>query len=266
MNPNTSKILELKSTREPVKVLGIFLGYNQDKIIAENFLSRIRKMKTKLNLWLSRGLTLYWKSLLAKTLGVSQLVYAASLLSVPNAVIKIVQTELFSFLWKNKKDKIKRAVIYQPLAEGRLHFMKFGTMVKSLHLTWVGSLLRDTYDSWKVIPNYYSSEYGGLQFLLKCNYMYNTESINKCLPNFYRELLQYFQEFKNKTNIFPYGEFLLWNNKAITIENYSIFWRSWFKQKISYVQDVLNAEENFLTLGESKTSLKLKQIFFTTCN
>ena len=107
MKHNTSKILEFKSTREPIKVLGIFLGYNQDKNIAENFLNRIRKMKTKLNLWLSRDLTLYGKSLLAKTLGVSQLVYAASLLSVPNAVIKIVQTELFSFLWKNKKDKIK---------------------------------------------------------------------------------------------------------------------------------------------------------------
>ena len=89
----------------------------------------------------------------------------------------------------------------------------------------------------------YLSEYGGLQFLLKCNY--NAESINKCLPNFYRELLQYFHEFKNKTNFFPYGEFLLWNNKAI---NHSVFWRSWFRQKIIYVQDVLNAEgkTNFL--------------------
>ena len=116
MKHNTSKILEFKSTREPVKVLGIFIGYNQDKIIEENFLNRIRKMKIRLNLWLWRDLTLYGKALLAKTLGVSQLVYAASLLSVPNAVIKIFQTELFSFLWKNKKDKIKRAVIYQPLA------------------------------------------------------------------------------------------------------------------------------------------------------
>ena len=68
MKHNT-KILEFKSARQPVKVLGIFLGYNQDKIIEENFLSRIRKMKTKLNLWLSRGLALYGKSLLAKTLG-----------------------------------------------------------------------------------------------------------------------------------------------------------------------------------------------------
>ena len=60
----TSKILEFKSTREPVKVLRIFLGFNEDKIIAENFLNMIRKMKTKLNLWLSRDLALYGKSLI----------------------------------------------------------------------------------------------------------------------------------------------------------------------------------------------------------
>ena len=69
-------------------------------------------MKIKLNLWLSRDLTLYGRSLLAKTLDVSQLVYAASMLTVPSLVIKNVQTELFSFLWKNKKDKIKRTVMY----------------------------------------------------------------------------------------------------------------------------------------------------------
>ena len=136
MKYNTCRILEFKSTREPIKVLGIYLSYNQDKNIEENFLNRIRKMKTKLNLWLSRDLTLYSKSLLAITLGMSQLVYAAYLLSVPNAVIKIVQTQLFSFLWKNKKYKIKGTVIHQPLVEGGLNFINFATMVKSLRLAW----------------------------------------------------------------------------------------------------------------------------------
>ena len=176
-------------------------------------------MKTKLKLWLSRDLTLYGNSLLAITLGESQLVYATYLLSVPDAVIKIVQTQLFSFLWKNKKDKIKRAVIHQPLAEGRLNVINFATMVKSLRLARISRLLGDTDDSGKVIPNSYLSEYGGLQFLLKC--IYNAESINIGLPNFCRELLQYFQELKNEINI--YSEFLLWNNKAITIENYPGF-------------------------------------------
>jgi len=108
MKHSPSKILEFKSAKDPIKVLGSFLSYNQNKNVEENFMKRIRKMKTELNLWLSRDLTLYGKSLLAKTLGVSQLIYAASMLSVPTPVIKNVQAELFNFLWKNKKDKMKK--------------------------------------------------------------------------------------------------------------------------------------------------------------
>ena len=63
-------------------------------------------MKTKLNLWQTRDLTLFGKSVLAKTLGASQLIYTASLMTVPDAVTRAAQSLLFSFLWKNKKDKI----------------------------------------------------------------------------------------------------------------------------------------------------------------
>ena len=108
MKHSRSKILEFKGTKDPIKVLGTVLSYNQNKNVEENFMNRIRKMKTKLNLWLSRDLTLYGKSLLAKTLGVSQLIYSVSMVSVPTSVMKNVQTELFNFLWKNKKDKIKQ--------------------------------------------------------------------------------------------------------------------------------------------------------------
>ena len=160
MKHSNSNILEFKSTKNPIKVLGTFLSYNQNKNIEENFLSRIRKMKIKLNLWLSRDLTLYGRSLLAKTLGVSQLVYAASMLTVPSLVIKNVQTELFSFLWKNKKDKIKRTVMYQPLSEGGLNFVNFSAVVKSLRLAWISRLLSSTTDLWKAIPTYYFNTYG----------------------------------------------------------------------------------------------------------
>ena len=99
-------------------------------------------MKTKLNLWLSRDLTLYGNFLLAKALGVSQLIYIASMLSVPETLIKSVQTQLFSFLWNNKKYKIKRLVMYQPLANGGINFINFATMVKSLRLAWISRILQ----------------------------------------------------------------------------------------------------------------------------
>ena len=69
MKHNKSKILEFKSTKDPIKVPGAFLFYNPDKNFELNFLSRFRRMKTK-----------------------SQLIYIASTLSVPETLIKSVQT------------------------------------------------------------------------------------------------------------------------------------------------------------------------------
>ena len=114
-----------KCITEPIKALGAFLLYDSDKNNEENFSSKIHKMKTKLNIWQTRDLLLYVRSMLAKTVGVSQLIYAASMLTVPEPVIQKMQAELFTFLWRNKKDKIKRQIIYQRVTDGGLNFMNF---------------------------------------------------------------------------------------------------------------------------------------------
>ena len=142
--------------------------------------------------------------------------------------------------------------MYQPLVEGGLDFVNFSVVVKSLRLAWISRLLSSSTDSWKAIPNYYFNTYGGLKFLLKCNY--NAASINNGLPTFYRELLQYFQEFKDKTKIFSYGKFLLWNNEEITIDKNTLFWKSWFKKNILFIQDILNADGTFLHSNNFKIS------------
>ena len=98
--------MEFHSIKDFIKILGANLSYNADKNNDANFFSKIRKMKTKLNLWQRRDQKLFGKSVLAKTLGASQLIYTASLMTVPDAVTRAAQSLLFSFLWKNKKDKI----------------------------------------------------------------------------------------------------------------------------------------------------------------
>ena len=156
------KVLGFKTTKEPIKVLGVHLSYNTYKCTEENFHAKIKKMKTKLNLWLSRDLTIYGKSLLVKALGISQLVYAASMLTVPESIIKTVQENLFAFLWKNRKDKINRVVMYQPVEKGGVNFVNFHTVIKSLRLAWIGRLLNTSDDKWKAIPNYYFRKHGSL--------------------------------------------------------------------------------------------------------
>jgi len=69
---------------------------------------------------------------------VSQLIYAASTLSVTEPVINQTQKKVFAFLWKNKNDKIKRQVLYQPLFKDGLGLPCFRAAVKDLSLSWIG--------------------------------------------------------------------------------------------------------------------------------
>ena len=136
-----TKILEFSSIKAPTKILGAHLSYDADKNNDANFFRKIRKIKTKLNLWQTRDLTLYGKSFLAKTLGASRLIYSASMMSVPLTVIDTAQSLFLFFLWKNKKEKNKRNVVCQPHKKGGLNFIHFGIMMKSLRLAWIGRLL-----------------------------------------------------------------------------------------------------------------------------
>jgi len=71
-------------------------------------------MEKKLNIWQSWDLMLFGRTMLAKSLGLSQLIYTASMLPVPETAIQQTQSRLFAFLWKNKRDKIKQQVLFRP--------------------------------------------------------------------------------------------------------------------------------------------------------
>ena len=61
-------------------------------------------METKLNIWRSGDLTPFFgRTMLAKFLGLSQLIYTASMLSVPETAIQQTQNKMFAFVGKNKE-------------------------------------------------------------------------------------------------------------------------------------------------------------------
>ena len=133
-----------------------------------NFHIKIRKMEAKLNICPN---AVGGRTLLGKSLGLSQLINSGIyMLSVPETVILQTQKKLFAFLWKNKTDKIKRLVLFRPLSKGGLNFRCFRTTVKALRLSWISRLLSNSNDNWTAIPNRHFEKYGGLLFLLNCNY------------------------------------------------------------------------------------------------
>ena len=139
------------------------------------------------------------------------------------------------------------------------------TTVKALRLSWIGRLLSESSEAWKAIPNAYFNRYGGLPFLLKCNY--NTKKLdNMNISRFYSELLHYFSELRDqyRDDCFK-GDLIIWNNQDITIEGKSLYWKKWRECGIYFVQDLLKNTGKYLSYEEFKTKYNIEVNFIYYC-
>ena len=186
-----SNPLQLKWLRNPVKILAIHVSHDEKGNNQHNFIHKLQILQTNLDLWRARDLTLFGRVLIIKSLALSQLVYSASNLNVPQEITPIIKTKLFKFLWKNKNDKIKREGLYQDRDKGGVRMIDVETMIKALRLAWIPRLFTPGRKNRKTIPDYYLGRYGGLNFLLRCNYC--VKYIDG-LPSFYKDILKFFNE------------------------------------------------------------------------
>ena len=150
-------------------------------------------------------------------------------------------------------------VLFRPLSKGGLSFPCFRTVIKVLRLSWISRLLNNTHDTWTAIPNYYFDKHGGLLFLLNCNY--SVGKLDRKIPLFYRELLDYFQQLRSNYEDPLKREFILWNNRDINIENKSVFWKAWRDKNILFVQDLLNNQGSYLSPQEFSDKYNIKVNF-----
>ena len=98
---------------EPIKALGVFFTYDQALLYEKKFQHRLDNMKKLTNIWSSRGLSIYGKVTMIKSLLIPKLVYVSSLLPTPLKIIKQVNHIIFTFLWKGKGKVTRLSAIYK---------------------------------------------------------------------------------------------------------------------------------------------------------
>ena len=65
-----------------------------------------------------------------------------SILDVPLTCIPTINTTIFQFIWKNKKDKIKRQVMYKNYDKEGIRVPNAEVVAKSLRLAWIPRFYR----------------------------------------------------------------------------------------------------------------------------
>ena len=73
---------------DKLKALGVYFTYNQKLLKEKNFIERLDSVKKLINIWSSRGLSIFGKVTIIKSFLIPKFVYICSLLPTPKELVK----------------------------------------------------------------------------------------------------------------------------------------------------------------------------------
>ena len=236
----------IKWPNEPIKALGIYYTYDKKLLLENNFIERLDSIKNLTRIWSSRGLSIYGKITLIKSLLIPKLVYVSSLIPTPKEFVSQLNQLLFQFLW-NGPDKVTRRSAINEYSNGGLKMIDFDSMIISLQLAWLKRIVSCSSNdgTWKRYLTYHLERFGGL-FLFHCNYDVSILPLNISL--FYLELLQWWSEFRDTFSSEKDWRYIVWNNKQILINNKTVYYKSYFEDGVVHISDLsfnLNNKDSF---------------------
>ena len=236
-----SKPLGIKWPEEPLRLLGVYISYNEDACKQKNFGDKLIKMKTIINMWKGRNLTLIGRAQIIKTFIMSQLLYVSSALDVPADVQKEVTNLIFNFIWKGRKDKIKRSTLIKDIAEGGMKIPSVEIMLQTSLIKWIKKLFSDPDITWPFFLSKFLMKSGiHLNILKYSNFDIKTLNIKPCtLPGFYMKMLKVWSEVIDNTHN---KHTFLWYNRHILINGISCYYEDFFKAGAWRISDLYNKD------------------------
>ena len=131
--------ITLEWTSGMIKVLGVFIGIGD--LEEANWRPRITAVKNALNSWRQRHLSYRGRALIINALALSRIWYVASLVHMPDWVLRELNPLVFNFFWKGKNDLVTRSVVCQPFLFGVFSVASIKSKVWALHVQWARRLV-----------------------------------------------------------------------------------------------------------------------------
>ena len=229
-------------------MLGVDLGSNSEECYRTNVENKISKMKTKLNIWSQRGLTLVGKVMISKSIGLSNLVYSMSNIEIKKRDLATSQQILSKFIRSGKPSKVKHSIIIQDYKLSGLRGPCMETINMSLRLAWLARLWDKSL--WNSVVHQEFDKYGGLRLVLHSYFDHTRIDI----PSFYKDMLLYFE----RLNILQPHKGVLWHNRDLIIGSKSLFRPDWLSKGIVYIRDLLGINATVLSLEELQLKFNLE--------
>ena len=116
------QIGNIKWTKNSIRYLGIYIGHNIKENHKLNWENKLDEMQKLLDNWRKRDLTLFGKVSIVKSLAIPKLIFSATMLDIPDAMIKQINKIIYNFIW-NGRDRICRKTLIGKIEDGGINMI-----------------------------------------------------------------------------------------------------------------------------------------------
>ena len=249
----TGKINAITIAKNPVKILGIWICKSYDLMLKTNFEERINKLKSLLNMWSQRQLSIKGKIQIIKVKALPLLIYVCNFLYVPTNILKEIENILYNFVW-NKKHHVKKSTLIQKIGSGGLNMPDISATIQANKLTFLKRLI-DTGTNCSKTAAVILKTHNVETFLGHKN---RTKYLH-AMPDFYKQLLDIWYTFHNAkpTQVKDIISEKIWYNENILIGNKPVFNRTWYNAGIRVIKDLITSNR-LMTKNELETKYQIQ--------
>ncbi len=226
----------------PIRYLGIYVGYNEQICYKKNWTDKLEDMQKLIDNWRIRKLTLYGKVIILKSLIIPKIILSATVLEIPMEVTTSISKMFFNFLW-GACDKIKRVSIINPKCNLGLGMIDIESYFLSLKAAWYTRLYGPS-NIFKIIPLYHFSKLGGLKLCSNMSFeKLEQASFIKCLPTFWANVLYGFAKARINAPIQSKEELydqIIWGNISLTVDGQTLHSKTFIDSNILKIGDILH--------------------------
>ena len=208
--------------KDPIKALSVYFSHNKAKSMTANFDEKIEKLKSKLDIWSSRDMTIFGRACIVNTIGLSPFLYLATVIDFPEEKIKTINQLVSKFIWRGRKPKVKKKTLINDISEGGISLIDLNSKVRALQASWVGKYNLDPGGDclWKHIWRHYPRPKGN-DLLFYCNYDSDIVRSMVGLPDYYKKVFAVWSEISNRSvlgNVQEIKDQLIWNNRYVKVD------------------------------------------------
>ncbi|CAG2199723.1 unnamed protein product [Mytilus edulis] len=236
-----AKINRQKSEILPIGK-GVYVG--KDKTVCDhlNWSGKVSKIKSLLNMWMQRQLTIQGRVNVISSLFMSRLWYSLFVTSMPDQVLRDIKTACVSFVWNNGAHLVKYNTIIDQKCNGGLQLPDIESKMYAFRLKFLARFLDKNYKVlWKSTFKYFISKILNMNLSEEILFISLPENL-KCIPNVYKEMFKGFDllrddiEFDLSTeNVYDQPLFC---NPNVLFDGKTVIWYDFINAGIVQVKDI----------------------------